>query len=298
MRITQNAIHTGALASYQQNLRQIAVAQQRVSTGLRIHKASDDPAAASGTMRAGSSLRALEQYHRNIQSARTRADAEEAVLSQLSDTLVRVKELALAQGGSTASAATRTAVAAEVNQLIGFVVQLANTKVTGSHLFGGANAEARPVDWSDTAAPPVVTLDPAEPGHHRTEISAGQYVRTTNNAHDILTAGNVFSALWDLSEALQNDDAEGIRTSVSGIYFAFDHVQALIGEIGARSTQLQVTAANLDALEINLRTFKADLEEVDLEVAVTELVSRQTAFQAAMLSTSRVMGMTLADYLR
>ena len=43
---------------------------------------------------------------------------------------------------------------------------------------------------------------------------------------------------------------------------------------------------------------KSDVEEVDVEEAVTELVSRQTAYQAAMLATSRVMGLTLADYLR
>jgi len=31
---------------------------------------------------------------------------------------------------------------------------------------------------------------------------------------------------------------------------------------------------------------------------VTELVGRQTAFQAAMLATSKVIGMNLTDYLR
>ena len=36
----------------------------------------------------------------------------------------------------------------------------------------------------------------------------------------------------------------------------------------------------------------------DFEQAVTELVGRQTAYQAAMLATSRVMGMNLTDYLR
>ena len=62
--------------------------------------------------------------------------------------------------------------------------------------------------------------------------------------------------------------------------------------------QLEITGANLAALDVTLTTFKSDLQEVDFERAVTELVGRQTAFQAAMLATSKVMGMNLTDYLR
>jgi len=40
------------------------------------------------------------------------------------------------------------------------------------------------------------------------------------------------------------------------------------------------------------------LSEVDQEKAITDLVSRQTAYQSAMLATSRVIGLTLTDYLR
>jgi flagellin-like hook-associated protein FlgL len=37
---------------------------------------------------------------------------------------------------------------------------------------------------------------------------------------------------------------------------------------------------------------------VDQEKAITDLVTRQTAYQSAMLATSRVLGMTLTDYLK
>jgi flagellar hook-associated protein 3 FlgL len=39
------------------------------------------------------------------------------------------------------------------------------------------------------------------------------------------------------------------------------------------------------------------LEDADMEKAITELVSRQNTYQAAMLATSRVMGLNLANYL-
>ena len=35
-----------------------------------------------------------------------------------------------------------------------------------------------------------------------------------------------------------------------------------------------------------------------MEKAITEMVARQTAYQAAMLASSRVMGLSLTEYLR
>jgi flagellar hook-associated protein 3 FlgL len=75
-------------------------------------------------------------------------------------------------------------------------------------------------------------------------------------------------------------------------------VQVLLGDVGARMQQLEVTTANIDALDGQMRALKSQIEEADIEQTVTELVSRQTAYQAAMLATSRVMGLNLADYLR
>ena len=67
-----------------------------------------------------------------------------------------------------------------------------------------------------------------------------------------------------------------------GLDALYSATQTLIGDVGARMNQLEVTGANLNALEITLTTFRSDLHEIDFEEAVTELVGRQTAFQAAM----------------
>ncbi len=79
---------------------------------------------------------------------------------------------------------------------------------------------------------------------------------------------------------------------------AHSNVQVLVGETGAAGQQFEVANSNLDALNASLKTFKSTLQDADLEQAVTELVGRQTAYQAAMLATSRVMSLNLADYLR
>ena len=126
----------------------------------------------------------------------------------------------------------------------------------------------------------------------------GTILTVNHNGTEIFLDTNVLGALHDLSAALGANDFTGIQNALGALDGAHDAIQNLIGDLGARSSRLEVTASNLAALDTQLRTFKSLVADVDMEKAVTELVSRQTAYEAAMLATSRVMGLTLADYLR
>jgi flagellar hook-associated protein 3 FlgL len=298
MRITNSIIRSGALASVQTNLRRLEEAQTRVTTGLRLRKASDDPGAAGQVMRAGGALRALEQYRRNMDDATARAAAEEGALDSLTRTLERAKELGALAGTDSTSSLDRQAILAEIEELITHVSGLANTKFQDEYLFGGNAPATAPVSRDPATGEPLVAA--AVTGGHETEIAAGRMLRTSHNAAEVFgdTGTGAFRALWELREALAADDAAASRAALGTLDSAHTAVQARLADVGARVNQLQVTSANLDAIEANLETFRSNLQEVDLEEAITELVSRQTAYQAAMMATSRVMGLTLADYLR
>ena len=60
---------------------------------------------------------------------------------------------------------------------------------------------------------------------------------------------------------------------------------------------MDLSVSNLEALDINLQTFRSGLADADLAEAVMELVNRQGALEAAMLANSRMLNLTLADYL-
>lgn len=298
MRITNNIIQRESLSQMQSSLRAVERAQRRASTGLRVQTASDDPAAASSAMRTRSSLRALEQYQSNIERASSRSSLEESVLDQVTNLLARAKELGVSEGGSTSNPATRAAAAAEIRELLETAVGLGNTRYGEEYLFGGQYTAAAPFDLEQ----PGFLRDPAQPpeGAAETEIAAGRRLQPNHDGKQVFLDTGVLSALNQLASALEapGDADEAIANGTTAIDSAFDEVQALFGEVGARSNQLEMTEANLSALKINLQTLKSDLEEVDFEEAITELVGRQTSFQAAMLATSKVMGLTLADYLR
>jgi flagellar hook-associated protein 3 FlgL len=292
MRITNGIIQRNAVANLQLNLRRMADAQDAASTGKRIRTVSDDPIAASQVMRANGSLRALDQYQRNIGSATARVNAESGALDSLTQLLERAKEIGVAQAVGTASATTRAVGKAEVDQLMASALQLANQQHEGEYLFGGVQSSTQPFQ---STTPPFSAVPPT--GSRQTEISQAQFLTTNHNGTEVFLDTNVLGALNDLATALGTNDITGIQNSLAALDTAHDKVQNLIGDIGARSSQLEVTSSNLTALDTQLRTFKSALEDVETEKAVTELVSRQNTYQAAMLATSRVMSLNLASYL-
>jgi flagellar hook-associated protein 3 FlgL len=299
MRITTSIIRDNALATIRKNAEQMGVAQQRVSTGLRLTQASDDPSATSSTMNARSSLRALDQYRKGVDEATMRESAEEAVLNQLGDVLSRVKTIGIAQVGGTSDATTRSASKLEVEELMRHVVSLANTQVSGTYLFGGEQSDVKPFDVVNGG--PVVDFSTTTPtGNPRVEISAQQWVNNNHNGTTVFggTTSGVLADIRDMASALDLNDPVAIANVLKRLDGSIDHAQDMVVESGVRANHLQMTSTNLDAVETHLTKLKSDLEEVDVEKAVTDLVSRQTAYQAAMLATSKVMGLTLADYLR
>jgi flagellar hook-associated protein 3 FlgL len=304
MRVTNSMVTRGLTARMMENQRLLAEAQERVATGKRVRKMSDDPTAGSSIMQSSGQLRALEQYKRNVGAVGSRIDAEESALDQLGQLMTRAKELGVGQLGSTANADSRLAAAAELRQLLEQAVQLGNQRFGGDYLFGGTTAQERvPLDVTQTgAAPrfaPLVAGVPAPPsGALRVESGAGQTITGPHDGATVFLDTGALDALYDLAQGLEANDPTAIGAAMGDLDAAFAGVQTLVGEIGARQNQVDMVTSQLEALAANLDSFRSDLSEVDMEQAITDMVARQTAYQAAMLASSRVMGLSLTDYLR
>lgn len=292
MRITSSILSRQAITGFQSQMRAVEEAQRRVSSGLRVERPSDDPLAASGVLTSSSGLRALEQYQRNLQSGQSRLAIEDSVLEQLTSSLTRVKELAVSQINDTASETTRDATYEEVKGIIDFVQDLANTQFNGSYLFGGQYADTAPVQGG--------AWDPLKPpsGSSTIEIGAGLTAEANHSGQEIFLDSDVVGALDGMALALDNNDVPGIKAALTRVDDAFGSVQELVGDLGGRMNQLDVAVSNLESLDVTLQTFRSELQDADLAEAVTELVNRQSSLEAAMVANSRILNVTLANYLR
>jgi flagellar hook-associated protein 3 FlgL len=301
MRITNNIISRSQFQGIAASMAALDKAQAHVTTGKRMLAASDDPTGAMQSMTSDTSLRALDQYRTNVQRAFSRIGIEDDVLNQVGNLLTRAKELGVSQAGSTASSQTRGIANAEVQQLFKEMVQLGNTKFGNEYMFGGNQSLTQP--FTSTGAGATLDYTSSNPQGTRTvEINDGQTMAVALDGQQLMLDSGVLDAVKALSRALDPASttygSAGIADAMQMLDAAYESVQTLVGDVGAKGKTLDSTKANLDAYKTNLKTFKSDLEDIDIEQAVTELTNRQVAYQAAMLATSKVMGLTLADYLR
>jgi len=100
---------------------------QRLSSGLRINSAKDDAAGLAISNRFTSQIRGLSQASRNANDAISLAQTAEGALSESTNILQRVRELAIQSANSTNSAQDRLSLQSEVNQLVSELDRISNT---------------------------------------------------------------------------------------------------------------------------------------------------------------------------
>ncbi|MCX5767544.1 MAG: flagellar hook-associated protein FlgL [Gemmatimonadetes bacterium] len=299
MRITNNLATQLAISNFTTVRAQLDAAQSKVTTGHSFEKASQDPTAAASVMQSESQLSALTQYTRNVGTAQRRVSAEDSALSQLNDLLTRAKELAMSQATDTATPQTRAAAGAEVNQLLAQAVAISNTKDGDEFLFGGNNSTVAPYTANTAGAAYTFSVNAASGGARQIEINRGQRIDSAHDGAQVFGDANsgILKTLQDLAGALNGGTRDTVAATLTTIDTSMSQIQSLIGETGARANTLDITKSNITALSNQLKAFKSDIQDVDLETAMTELVSRQTAYQAALSATSRVLNLSITSYL-
>ncbi len=303
MRVTNTIITARSQLRLQQGLQGIDRVRDDISTGVKIRKMSDNATDAGQLVRVGSSMRAIMQFRRNADAGINRAQAEESALDLLGNSLSRAIELGISQATATANADSRLLVQKEVDQLINLAANLGNTRFGDEYLFGGTRAGEAPLQ---TPAPATgsfsrltdVNGDPVNPsGGITLEVGDGKFVTPNHNATEVFIDTDALNALRALSDALGNNDRAAIQTAADRLTAANSKVQALVGTQGARINEMQDAKTSLNALEFDLKAYRSDLRDTEIDKAMVELVGKQTLYQAAMSATSRILGLSLANYL-
>ena len=145
MRVSSSTYQLQWLSALRRQQAELSAIQQQVSSGKRITTAADDPAGAAQGLLLQQGLDRLQNYAGNAQTASRRLGLEEESLSQASDALNRVRELAIQAANGTQTQESRTAIAAEAAELLTGLISTANAQDgEGRYLFAGNAVQIRP----------------------------------------------------------------------------------------------------------------------------------------------------------
>ena len=128
----------------------IVTVQEQIASGKKINRPSDNPAQAAHIISIEQSTSQLSQYQRNASAAESRLGLEEASLTGVANSLMRIRELALSSNNGTIDNQGRAAINAEIRLKLDELYDLANSRDSnGNYLFSGSNTHIKPFTKSD-----------------------------------------------------------------------------------------------------------------------------------------------------
>jgi flagellar hook-associated protein 3 FlgL len=149
MRIADKMAFNQVNSTVAKNRSDMADLQSQAATQKRINKPSDDPLASARVLGARTEERGSTQYIKNMNYARSFLEFSDQSLAELTDVLVRAKELAISQASdASGNADSRMVTAAEIDQIHSQALQIANRKLGERFIFGGYRTQSLPFNSS------------------------------------------------------------------------------------------------------------------------------------------------------
>lgn len=330
MRVTENTGFDTVRETIRRSKERMENLQSKYSTLKKLNTPSDDPVGSAKVLEMRTEKVNNDQFQFNGKMAENFLTNTDHVLSEISELMMRAKEIALSQSSSaSANDDTRLSLAEEVTHLYNQAVSAANRRIGDRFLFGGYKTDKAPVDPDGRYM--------GDGGHMMAEISkdvflainvpgieafntnpkasfdsresytkmggrkpAGAAVELQASAGDKINGENVnaFDELQNLRIGLLTGDTDGIRSTLD----RFDDIHAKIvatrAKVGSRLMGLQTTGQAIERHNIVNAQLSSTLEDADMAQVVSDLAKEETVYRSALQSSQKLIQPTLMEFLK
>ena len=268
--------------------------QRQLSTNRRIERASDDPTGAALAMQHRKNIAFEAQMRRNLENGTAFLNVTESALDGTTELLQRARELTVQGATGTLGPSEKANIAAEMDQLIQQLAQVANTNFGGAYIFSGHQTQTPA--YAVTGNPPSAITWQGDNGQRIRQISAQDAVAVNVVGNDVF--GSMFQDLMKLRDNLNsNAPTTTINGSLSDIDKALNGVLNARADVGARVNRFDATKARSEETDTNLQELRANIEDIDVAETIIQFTAAQNALQAALGAIGKTSNMSLLNYL-
>jgi flagellin len=221
----------------------------RLSTGLRINRASDDAAGLQISNNLRADIRVLNQARRNANDGLGRLAVQDLVAEEATNILTRAAELAEQAASGTTTSAGRAALNQEFTEIRQALDALdSDTKFDGVNIFGAQ-----------------FTVRVGESGTEAITVSAFSLSQSSLsiNGDNLLTSGTAGTALTNILNAIST-------------------VSENRGTVGANSARLQTIVNSLGITAENITAAESQIRDADIASEVVNLTRFQILSQSGV----------------
>ena len=304
MRVSNTMMNQMLASSIQENQSGVYAQEQKIASGKRINRASDDPTAWAQATRLDQQKNELAGYMKTADSVSSQLLFADQSLASITDILQSASETAVRGSDSTLSAVDRDSLAAQLDQLLEDLVMVSNGKYNGQYQFSGVQTQTEPFEATRNASGQIDSVSYVGSDFaSMIEVAPGDAVPKqlvgggADNGILISNTGNAFASIITMRDEL----LAGNTLTESGLQADVDAVMEKVlvdrATVGAFIEHAAFVKEIHSAKELSLAESISTLEDIDVAQAITELSAKQTAYEAALSMASKTLNMSLLQYL-
>ncbi|MEU4222494.1 flagellar hook-associated protein FlgL [Actinoplanes sp. NPDC026623] len=292
MRVTNGSITARVLANLQRNVARSGKIQEQLSSGKQIARPSDSPTGTLTALQLRGEMRVTQQYSRNADDGMSWLSVLDDTLSGSLSQINRARDLAIQSQSGAATPLSREAMAVEVDNIRESLIGAANTTYLGRPVFGGTTTGGVAYDSAGVYQ--------GDDGAVLRTVGSNAQVRVAEDGRDVFgpDGSNIFAVLADISDGLRNNDVTKLHAGMDNLSAAGDLIKSTLSDVGARYNRVSQMHDTAEDRLVTLKSQLSDVEDIDLPQTIMEMQLQQTAYQAALAATAKVIQPSLIDYLR
>jgi len=288
MRVANKSIYDSVQYNLGSISEELNKANEIATTGKRINNLSDDPVGLTQSLKIRSALSNIQQMGRNISYGNSWLTASESALTNVQNIISDTKALCVQMTSGTIGSDQRASAAVSVQNMLNEIVSLANTDVAGNYIFAGSKTDTIPFDQDGTYN--------GDNNAFAIKISQNSTVEVGSDGQAVF--GTVFATLLDLKTALQSNDVGSIQDAMNKLDTHFEDISGKISDVGSKMNRMKIRDKIFQDLNFSNTERLSKIEDADIAEAVMNVKAAEITYQAALASSSKVMTLTLMDYLQ
>ncbi len=276
---------------------------EKLSSGMRINKAGDDASGLAVSEKLRSQIRGLNQAERNIENGVSFIQTTEGYLSETTDILQRIRELAVQSANGIYSDEDRMQIQVEVSQLVAEVDRIASSaQFNGMNMLTGAFA-------ADSASGRIMQLQVGANMDQNVRVyigtmtasalglTGGQGVATVQSAEGEQAAA---AAATTQSDRISIASPESANSAITLVDEALKRVSRQRADLGAYQNRFETAAKGIAIAAENLQASESRIRDTDMAAEMVEYTKNQILTQAgtAMLAQANAQSQTVLGLLR
>ena len=283
--INTNIISLNAQRNVNTSQTALASSMQRLSSGLRVNSAKDDAAGMAIAERMTAQVRGMNVAARNANDGISLAQTAEGALGKVSDSLQRMRELAVQAANATNSNSDKDSLDKEFGELAKEI-----QRVIGGTTFNGKNvlgANAGTLDFqvgANTTSDDLISITTTD---MTSDTTITAVAGTDNQGSGRSTIDSAASA-------------SGIRTVIGNIDTALDSVNSQRATLGASQSRFDAAVSNLAISVENQSAARSRILDTDFAAETSQLSRAQILQQAgnAMVAQANQLPSQVLQLLR